>query len=192
MSNHLGDTNKMVGDTPRTDAHIEGLRRNPQVSGCDSTLDFSRQLERELNAAKSKIELLMSANADVARIAGERDAAEKRIRLLIAERDTAQTYADQKWKLRREFHDLFGTDDVEQGVAAVRKYQNRIKRLEEENNELRAEEARLLNTNGELNRRIKRLEDRIHRASMAFFRDGSDGHIASQMLQILEEERRKQ
>ena len=91
MSNHLGDTNKMV-DTPRTDAHIEGLRRNPQVSGCDSTLDFSRQLERELNAA---------------------------------------------------------------------------------------------------NQRIKRLEDRIHRASMAFFRDGSDGHVASQMLQILEEERAK-
>ena len=38
---------------------------------------------------------------------------------------------------------------------------------------------------------IKQLEDRIHRASMAFFRDGSDGHIASQMLQILEEERRQ-
>lgn len=37
--------------------------------------------------------------------------------------------------------------------------------------------------------RIKRLEDRIHRAAMAFFRDGSDGHVASQMLQILEEER---
>ena len=60
----------------------------------------------------------------------------------------------------------------------------RIKRLEEENNELRAEEARLLNTNGELERRI-------HRASMAFFRDGSDGHVASQMLAILEEERGK-
>ena len=46
----------------------------------------------------------------------------------------------------------------------------------------------------ELNRmaeRIKRLEDRIHRASIAFFRDGSDGHVASQMLQILEEERGK-
>ena len=39
--------------------------------------------------------------------------------------------------------------------------------------------------------RIKQLEDRIHRASMAFFRDGSDGHVASQMLQILEEERVK-
>ena len=34
-----------------------------------------------------------------------------------------------------------------------------IKRLEEDNNELRAEEARLLNTNGELERRIKRLID---------------------------------
>ena len=43
----------------------------------------------------------------------------------------------------------------------------------------------------ELLERIKQLEDRIHRASMAFFRDGSDGHIASQMLQILEEERGK-
>ena len=43
----------------------------------------------------------------------------------------------------------------------------------------------------EANHRIKRLEDRIHRASMAFFRDGSDGQVASQMLQILEEERGK-
>ena len=39
--------------------------------------------------------------------------------------------------------------------------------------------------------RIKQLEDRIHRAAMAFFRDGSDGQVASQMLQILEEERRQ-
>ncbi len=39
--------------------------------------------------------------------------------------------------------------------------------------------------------RIKQLEDRIHRASMAFFRDGSDGQVASGMLVILEEERGK-
>ena len=50
----------------------------------------------------------------------------------------------------------------------------------------------LLGENRQLKDRIKRLEDRIHRASMAFFRDGSDGHVASQMLQILEEQRRKQ
>lgn len=43
----------------------------------------------------------------------------------------------------------------------------------------------------QLKDRIKRLEDRIHRASMAFFRDGSDGQVASQMLAILEEERNK-
>ena len=43
----------------------------------------------------------------------------------------------------------------------------------------------------ELQDRIKRLEDRIHRASMAFFRDGSDGQVASGMLAILEEERGK-
>ena len=49
----------------------------------------------------------------------------------------------------------------------------------------------LLGENRQLKERIKQLEDRIHRAAMAFFRDGSDGHVASQMLQILEEERGK-
>ena len=86
MSNHLGDTNKMV-DTPRTEAEV-----NRQKCWSDDLVtidaDFARILERELNAANE-----------------------------------------------------------------------RIKRLEEENNELRAEEARLLNTNGELERRIKRLID---------------------------------
>lgn len=38
---------------------------------------------------------------------------------------------------------------------------------------------------------IKRLEDCIHRAAVAFFRDGSDGQVASGMLAILEEERGK-
>ena len=39
--------------------------------------------------------------------------------------------------------------------------------------------------------RIKQLEDRIHRASIAFFQDGSDASVASGMLAILEEERGK-
>jgi hypothetical protein len=39
--------------------------------------------------------------------------------------------------------------------------------------------------------RIKQLEDRINRAASTFFTDGSDGHVASQMLAILEEERGK-
>ena len=57
----------------------------------------------------------------------------------------------------------------------------RIKRLEEA----------LDKTTKIASQRIKRLEDRIHRASMAFFRDGSDGQVASGMLVILEEERGK-
>lgn len=39
--------------------------------------------------------------------------------------------------------------------------------------------------------RIKQLEDRIRRASIAFFEDGSDASVANGMLAILEEERRK-
>ena len=57
----------------------------------------------------------------------------------------------------------------------------RIKRLEET----------LDKTTKIASQRIKRLEDRIHRAAMAFFRDGSDGQVASDMLVILEEERGK-
>ena len=39
--------------------------------------------------------------------------------------------------------------------------------------------------------RIKQLEDRIHRAAMAFFEDVPDASVASGMLAILEEERRQ-
>jgi len=104
---------------------------------CDSR--FVRQLERELNTANSKIELLMSANADVARIADERDAAEKRIPLLIAERDTAQLRASQNWKIREEFRALLGTDDVAKALAEIRQMKERIKQLEEENDAMRAD-----------------------------------------------------
>ncbi len=41
------------------------------------------------------------------------------------------------------------------------------------------------------NDRIKRLEDIISRAAYAFYRDGSDGQVASGMLTILEEVRLK-
>ena len=43
----------------------------------------------------------------------------------------------------------------------------------------------------ESNERIKQLEDRIHRAAMAFFEDVPDDSVASGMLAILEEERGK-
>ena len=71
---------------------------------------------------------------------------------------------------------------------------DRIKRLEEQLMEAKNKHAVLVADvvlNEDRVERINQLEDRIHRASMAFFRDGSDGHVASQMLQILEEERNK-
>ena len=36
--------------TPRTDAFVVALKANPDVSGCDSAIDFARQLETELAA----------------------------------------------------------------------------------------------------------------------------------------------
>ena len=53
--NHVGDTNKMVGDTPRTDAEaFYRMIGNGRVSD----VDFARQLERELNAANERIKRL--------------------------------------------------------------------------------------------------------------------------------------
>jgi hypothetical protein len=114
MSDHIPDATKMIGDTPRTDEQINGkpCTRFAILAG-DSLRDalvqseFSRQLERELNAGN------------------------ERIHLLIAERDTARRQADQNYKIREEFRELLGTDDVEQGVAVVREMKERIKRLEE-------------------------------------------------------------
>ena len=76
----------------------------------------------------------------------------------------------------------------------VRKREDRIKQLEEELMEVKNKHSVLVADvalDEDRADRIHRLEDRIHRAAMAFFRDGSDGHVASQMLQILEEERGK-
>ena len=77
----------------------------------------------------------------------------------------------------------------------VRKLEDRIKQLEEELMDVKNEHAVLVADvvlRDDKIERIKQLEGRIHRAASAFFRDGSDGHVASQMLQILEEERGKQ
>ena len=76
----------------------------------------------------------------------------------------------------------------------VRKREDRIKQLEEELMDVKNKHAVLVADvvlNEDRAERIKQLEERINRASMAFFRDGSDGQVASQMLQILEEERGK-
>jgi DNA repair exonuclease SbcCD ATPase subunit len=79
----------------------------------------------------------------------------------------------------------------------VRKREDRIKQLEEELERTKQDRNAIAKNTREplllqldhANERIKQLEDRIHRAASAFFRDGSDGQVASGMLQILEEER---
>ena len=55
--NHLGDTNKMVSETPRTDdAEYLSYDSNPPESLEMVDVDFARKLERELNAANVEIE----------------------------------------------------------------------------------------------------------------------------------------
>ena len=79
-------------------------------------------------------------------------------------------------------------------AALITQLKDRIKRLEEQLMDTKNKYAVLVADvvlNEDRAERIKRLEDRIHRASVAFFRDGSDGQVASQMLAILEEERGK-
>jgi hypothetical protein len=104
MSDHIPDATKMIGDTPRMDV---ALRKAQEDCTESYLLTEGMKLERELNAAN------------------------ERIHLLIAERDTARRQADQNYKLREEFRELLGTDDVEQGVAVVREMKERIKRLEQ-------------------------------------------------------------
>lgn len=90
-----------MSDTPMTDRWLKNVNGWHYVE-----IERCRELERELNAAND------------------------RIRLLISERDTARRQADQQYKLREEFRELLGTDDVDQGVALVREMNQRIKRLE--------------------------------------------------------------
>jgi predicted nucleic acid-binding Zn-ribbon protein len=53
--NHIGDVNKLVSDTPRTDAELEF-----DPTSVDEVLDWSHQLERELNEANDRIKRLES------------------------------------------------------------------------------------------------------------------------------------
>jgi len=100
--NHNGDGNKMV-ETPRTDAEGVDIYGDAYMvprpkDGDYVSADFARQLERELQEAQ------------------------ERIRLLIAERDSARQQADQNWKLREEFTALLGTDDVKEAVRELKRW----------------------------------------------------------------------
>ena len=57
--------------------------------------------------------------------------ANQRIQSLIEERDRANRLAEWKWNLRGEFQSLLGTDNIEEGIKAVKALMSRIKRLEE-------------------------------------------------------------
>ena len=92
-----------------------------------------RRLERKLAGTRK---YLGDVSERVKQLEIEKEAANDRIRLLIAERDTARLQADQRHSLREEFRELLGTDDIEKGVAAVREMERRIKRLEEAGDEL--------------------------------------------------------
>jgi hypothetical protein len=103
-----------MNSTPRTDEQINGkpctrfyILAGDSLRNAEVPSEFARTLERELNAAND------------------------RIKRLIAERDTARLQSDQKVSLREEFRELLGTDDIEVGVAVVREMKNRIKRLKE-------------------------------------------------------------
>jgi hypothetical protein len=105
--NHIPDTGEMVSDTPRTDAVYDvellnrGIKENGRSWGWGTVSDFrelAKTLERELQETHG------------------------RIRLLIAERDSARQQADLNWKLREEFTALLGTDDVEEAVRELKRW----------------------------------------------------------------------
>ena len=121
--NHIGDTNKMVSDTPRTDAGLEY-----DDTTVDDVKGFARQLEREINAANSEVYRLCKANLQLREGAEEQ---KQRIQSLIEERDRANRLAEWKWNLRDEFQLLLGTDKIEEGIEVVNELKRRIKRLEE-------------------------------------------------------------
>ena len=97
MSNHIADANKMVSDTPRTDAEYERLfeiyqnaeRINgPLCCAFENDMRLCRQLERELNAATSEIERL---TAKVAQL--YEGAEEQRQRIKPLEKDVMELKA---------------------------------------------------------------------------------------------------
>jgi hypothetical protein len=59
--NHLGDTNKMVSETPRTNQVSIRPQYGDEWDWCRA--DFARQLERELNAANERIKRLEEAHS---------------------------------------------------------------------------------------------------------------------------------
>ena len=56
MSHHIGETNKMISETPRTDRVLKNCNGWHHVP-----IELARELERELNAAQDRIKRLEEA-----------------------------------------------------------------------------------------------------------------------------------
>ena len=90
------------------------------------------ELRRQiLSQCVAKSEREWWAAGRIEKLEFELNAANQRIKSLIEERDRANRLADWKWNLRGEFESLLGTDNIENGIKAVKEMKQRIKRLEE-------------------------------------------------------------
>lgn len=154
---HLPDICKMVSNTPRTDEVLLSiLHQDGQVDdlNCpEKWVEFARQLEGELNAANAEVERLTLKVVELYDGAEEQ---KQRIQSLIEERDRANRLAEWKWNLRGEFESLLGTSDITTGIGIVKtliqaskdnvelrqqvkEQKNQIKKLEKENDAMRAD-----------------------------------------------------
>lgn len=133
--------------TPLTDAHVAELRRNPDMSGCSSTLDFARTIERA-NAA------LKEAHADVA---------EKHDKLLV-ERDRlamlVTRYKDSNAALRADLKRAReGLDERDQLRAEVARLKTEQQTISSQANVLIVEAGKkLMEVNDDLKQRAERAE----------------------------------
>jgi hypothetical protein len=132
--NHIGDTNKMVSDTPRTDAAIGNSQDR---SWMDGTL--CRQLERELNAANERTKRLEEAGDALMEIV------EGSVLRFFSQSQKVQMEGGQAVSVEERILFLAESPDCNhprelRAIAfQVRKLEDRIKQLESENDALRAD-----------------------------------------------------
>jgi len=143
---HIPDTGKMVGETPISDrtphnvAELGMLCRRLERELREVQSENTRLRAALANSngacvyctlpkeqwAKCRSGFPGCARADDAMGCPELGAAlalqeaQERIRLLIAERDSARQQADLNWKMREEFAALLGTDDVKEAVRELK------------------------------------------------------------------------
>jgi len=130
VNDHIPDVTKMIGDTPRTDAEAF-LPHDSKHRVCDA--DFTRQLERELNAANERIKNLESAlstveNIDKVNAYQGLESANERINWL-----------DEELERTKQDRNAIAKNTREPLLLKLDHAAERIKRLESENDALRAD-----------------------------------------------------